>query len=260
MAVEKNKLEEEACVLRFYKTVLSWDYLRILKESDNGKKIGDGSAEELKEVKNTYKDVDEYLDTFEPLLFEEVKAQIVQRKDEEEETEWQQAIIAECSEVNGFHLPMVICSDAESISQNDLLLLSTKKFGEGKQLPTTYAFALVEHRQQDKIRLRLYLRGEVKGYNTDDVQTCPRLLSMLPIVSEVQKYFYVLKICSLSTIVREYVAMRSISSLPFKDLILKAADVDITNEDRAWKLSRPLAEFIEGNHNKSQLEAIHVSS
>ncbi|PIN13525.1 tRNA-splicing endonuclease positive effector (SEN1) [Handroanthus impetiginosus] len=81
---------------------------------------------------------------------------------------------------------------------------------------------------------------------------------MLPIVSEVQKYFYVLKICSLSTIVREYVAMRSISSLPFKDLILKAADVDITNEDRAWKLSRPLAEFIEGNHNKSQLEAIHA--
>lgn len=46
---------------------------------------------------------------------------------EHTETEWQQAIIVECSEVNGFHLPMVICSDAESISQNDLLLLSTKK-------------------------------------------------------------------------------------------------------------------------------------
>lgn len=38
----------------------------------------------LKEVKDTYEDVDEYLDTFEPLLFEEVKAQIVQGKDEEE--------------------------------------------------------------------------------------------------------------------------------------------------------------------------------
>lgn len=32
MAVEKNKLEEEARVLRFYKIVLSWDYFRILKE------------------------------------------------------------------------------------------------------------------------------------------------------------------------------------------------------------------------------------
>ncbi|KAL0357121.1 UNVERIFIED_CONTAM: putative helicase MAGATAMA 3 [Sesamum calycinum] len=237
MAVDKNKLEEE--------------------KRKHDKKSGDGGAVELKEVKNTYKDVDEYLDTFEPLLFEEVKAQIVQRKDEEEETEWQQAIVAECSEVNGFHLPMVICSDAESISQNDLLLLSTKKFGEGKQLPTTYAFALVEHRQQDKIRLRLYLGGEVKRYNTDAIETCPRLLNMLPIVTEVQKYFYVMKICSLSTIVREYVAMRSVSSLPFKDLILTASESDNSAEDRAWKLSRPLAEFIQNNHNKSQLEAIY---
>ncbi|KAL0335170.1 UNVERIFIED_CONTAM: putative helicase MAGATAMA 3 [Sesamum radiatum] len=212
MAVDKNKLEEEVCVLRFYKIVLSWDYLRILKESD---------------------------------VFIS-------------QTEWQQAIVAECSEVNGFHLPMVICSDAESISQNDLLLLSTKKFGEGKQLPTTYAFALVEHRQQDKIRLRLYLGGEVKRYNTDAIETCPRLLNMLPIVTEVQKYFYVMKICSLSTIVREYVAMRSVSSLPFKDLILTASESDNSVEDRAWKLSRPLAEFIQNNHNKSQLEAIYA--
>lgn len=68
------------------------------------------------------------------------------------------------------------------------------QFGEGKQLPTTYAFALVEHRQQDKIRLRLYLSGEVKRFNTDEVQTCPRLLNMLPFVSEVQKYFHVLKV------------------------------------------------------------------
>lgn len=34
MAVDKNKLEEEACVLRFYKIVLSWDYIRLLKESE----------------------------------------------------------------------------------------------------------------------------------------------------------------------------------------------------------------------------------
>lgn len=35
---------------------------------------------------NTYKDVDEYLDTFEPLLFEEVKAQIAKKDDDEEGT------------------------------------------------------------------------------------------------------------------------------------------------------------------------------
>ena len=54
-----------------------------LKEK-NSKKIGDGTYLGLREVKNTYKDVDDYLATFEPLLFEEVKAQIVQGKDDEE--------------------------------------------------------------------------------------------------------------------------------------------------------------------------------
>ncbi|XP_073285730.1 probable helicase MAGATAMA 3 [Primulina huaijiensis] len=261
MAVDKNKLEGEACILRFYKIVLSWDYLRILKESEKrnyDKKIGEGGGVGLKKVKDTYTDVDDYLNTFDPLLFEEVKALISQGEDEEKATAWQQAIIAECSEVNGFYLPTVICSDADAISQNDILLLSNKKFGEGKELPTAYAFALVEHRQQDKLRLRLYLSGEVKRFDTDDVQTCARLLNMLPLVCEVQKYLYVLKICSLSTILREYVALRSICSLPFKDLILTAVDIDSKTEDRAWKISRSLTNFIESNHNKSQLEAINA--
>ncbi|KAG5550072.1 hypothetical protein RHGRI_015137 [Rhododendron griersonianum] len=62
----------------------------------------------------------------------------------------------------------------------------------------------------------------------------------------------------LSTIVREYVALRSISSLPFKDLILAASERNYTSEDQAWEIPRPLMESIESNHNKSQLDAIRV--
>lgn len=260
MAVDKNKLEEEACVHRFYRIVLSWDYLRILKESTQGnnKKNGDGSALSLKKVKDTYKDVDDYLSTFEPLLFEEVKAQIIQGKDEEEVTDWAQGMAVECSEMNGFCMPTVICVNAESVSQNDLLLLTNKKFGEGKEIPTAYAFALVEHRQQDKIRLRMNLSGEAKGSNLDEFQSCPRLLNMHPLITEVRKHFFIMKICSLSTIVREYVALRSISSLPFKDLILSVTENNDSSEDRAWKISRPLKEFIETTHNMSQIEAINA--
>lgn len=56
----------------------------VFVEQNNGKSIGDGSSLGLRKVKDTYADVDDYLATFEPLLFEEVKAQIVQGKDEEE--------------------------------------------------------------------------------------------------------------------------------------------------------------------------------
>ncbi|KAE9447866.1 hypothetical protein C3L33_20240, partial [Rhododendron williamsianum] len=63
----------------------------------------------------------------------------------------------------------------------------------------------------------------------------------------------------LSTIVREYVALRSISSLPFKDLILAASERNYTSEDQAWEIPRPLMESIESNHNKSQLDAIRAN-
>lgn len=69
------------------------------------------------------------------------------------------------------------------------------QFGEGKELPTTYAFALVEHRQMGKIRLRMHLNGEVKGSNTDEVASCPRLLSMRSLVKEVQKTWSIMKVC-----------------------------------------------------------------
>ncbi|KAK4739697.1 hypothetical protein R3W88_003394 [Solanum pinnatisectum] len=261
MAVDKNNLDEEALSLRFYKIVLSWDYLRLLKESDRKKGKGDDdNALVLKKAKNSYKDVQDYLATFEPLLFEEVKAQIIQGKkdDDEEETLWMKAVTVGCSEIDGFHFPMISCSDSESIQQNDLLLLSNKEFGDGKRLPTAYAFALVEDRRPDKIRLRMHLSGEVKQLNTQEIEACSRLLSMRPLVTENAKLLHVLKICSLSTIAREYVALRSVSSLPFKDLILSAADSNCSTEDHAWKISRPLKEFLESNHNKSQLDAINA--
>lgn len=55
-----------------------------MQKNDKNRKKVDEDKLGLREVKDTYKDVDDYLATFEPLLFEEVKAQIIQKKDEEE--------------------------------------------------------------------------------------------------------------------------------------------------------------------------------
>lgn len=262
MAVDKKKLEEEATTLRFYKIVLSWDYLRLLKQSNkkNSKNIGDGSDLGLKQVKDTYKDVDEYIGTFEPLLFEEVKAQILQGKDDEEKAEWKFVMTSTCSEADGFHLLTFKLHDVESIRLNDLLLLSEKKFGDGTKLPTKYAFGMVENRHDNilLVTVRMQLSGEVKQLDAGEVEPCTRLLNMRSLVSKEDQNLHILKICSLSTIVREYVALRSISSLPFKDLILAASESNSSSEDRAWEIPRPLMESIESNHNKSQLDAIRV--
>ncbi|XP_076960265.1 putative helicase MAGATAMA 3 [Bidens hawaiensis] len=263
MAIERNLIEEEAgCLHRFYKIVLGWDYIRLVQNSIDQKKNNNKANEKdlgLKHVKETYKDVDDYLATFEPLLFEEVKAQILQAKDDEEqETEWKLGIVNKPCETDGFHLLELLVDDWGSVSQNDLLLMSEQKFQHDNKRPTTYAFALVEHRVADKLRLRMQLDGEIKRVSTNDVTTSKRLLNVRSRITNTDVGWHVMKVCSLSTIAREYVAMRSISFLPYKDLILKAADSINKSEDQAWRISKPLMEYIQTNHNSTQLEAIRA--
>ncbi|KAG8647199.1 probable helicase MAGATAMA 3 isoform X2 [Manihot esculenta] len=229
MAVDKDKLLEEASFIRFCKIVLGWDYFALLREADKEKqkerrKKGNESATSgLREVKNTYKDVDDYLATFEPLLFEEVKAQIIQKKDDEEVNEWVMRLVVEYNEAEGFLLPAVTYADdeGEKISQNDLLLLSREQIKDVQKLPETHAFALVEHRQQNLLRLRMFLDGEVLYLNADNLEPRRRLLNMRrfmtsPLKPE-EKPLFCLK---------------------------------------AWKVSGPLREYFGGNLNRSQLEAV----
>ncbi|XP_038881790.1 probable helicase MAGATAMA 3 isoform X2 [Benincasa hispida] len=272
MAVDKEKVAEESVTSRLFKIILSWDYFRLLKNSKKHKEdVGDGASLGLKEVKSTYKDVDDYISTFEPLLLEEIKAQIIQRNDDEEAADWKFRAIVECSEVNGFHFPEIVylrdeelndedSGKGEFLSPNDLLLLSKEKFQENARLPTTYAFALVESRQQSKLRLRMYLAGEVTHKGVEAIVSSPRLLKVRSHITSSSKdgiYIYSLKICSLSTIIREYIALWSISSLPFREMILAAADKN-TGKDQAWKISRPLQEYMQENLNESQQAAVQA--
>ncbi|CAL1385468.1 unnamed protein product [Linum trigynum] len=260
MAVaDKEKLQEEVSFNRFCKIVLGWDHYRLLsgaekKKKDNGKNDAAG----LKKVKNSYKDVDDYLSTFEPLLFEEVKANITQNKDDEEVTDWEMRLVTECNEVEGFFQVAVTHGDKEEnrISQNDLLLLSKEK-----TKATAYAYALVEHTHHTGLRLRMCLAGEIKSTHLDVVESQQRLLNMQALitapVNPEEKSLWSLKIGSLSTISREYIALRSIGSLPFKDLIIKATD-RTGSEDQSWKVSEALRGHFEETLNTSQIEAVNA--
>ncbi|OAY66404.1 putative helicase MAGATAMA 3 [Ananas comosus] len=101
---------------------------------------------------------------------------------------------------------------------------------------------------RETLALRTFLTGEVK-----------KLRKAEPEHSQ-ESFLWILRICSLSTIMREYVALHSIVSLPFKDMILSARensnDVDV--EDRTWNVPRPLMNHFKTYLNPSQLDAIHA--
>ncbi|KAK1323850.1 putative helicase MAGATAMA 3 [Acorus calamus] len=263
MAVEKATVQGSALLSRFRKIVLGWDYFNLLRQSSKKRKEASSG---LQSVKDTYRDVDEYIGIFEPLLFEEVKAHIVQGQKDDEEVgvgavEWQKGAVAACEEVNGFHMVSLAVLEEfrNEVAENDLLLLSKEKFEEGAALPMTYAFALVEHRGgKETLTLRTFLDGEVKHVGSEAVESSPRLLKMLSILQMNESFLWILKLTSLSTIMREYSALRSIGSLPFKNLILSAIgeSKDNNSQERPWDVPKLLMDSLKYNHNESQLAAI----
>lgn len=260
MEVERTALDScssTSKLSRFHRIVLGWDYLRLLRES--GKRHG---GEGLKRVKNTFDSVEDYIGVFEPLLLEEVKAQIVQGRGEEEARDWQRGAVASCQEADALHkVSLAVLDDfQEGVYENDLLLLSVEKFQEGIA-PSAYAFALADHRgAKETFTVLTYLAGEVKKLDNMEPESSPRLLKMLQVLKTNEAFLWILKICSLSTIMREYTAMHSIARLPFKDLILSASDKSCNSisEGQAWNVPRPLMDHLKDCLNNSQLDAINA--
>ncbi|KAK9932496.1 hypothetical protein M0R45_019731 [Rubus argutus] len=281
MAVEKHKPRDEAsCLARFHRIILSWDFIRLVNEAKVKQQNKDkGKIDEslgFRQVKNSYSDVDDYISTYEPLLFEEIKAEIVSKQNEIGAAK--RSCVNQCKEdEDGFHLATVQVKEEEDVKESeplkpfDLLLLSKPLYSKPQQeeqqmLPEEnsfkkYAFALVERSQADYIQIRMYLAGEVRNLNTDIVESCPRLSEVRSLVTstdEGDKLFDIRKICRLSTVAREYIALRSIGSLPYKDIILAASEKNLDAEGQAWKVSRPLEEFINDSLNESQQKAIQA--
>lgn len=68
------------------------------------------------------------------------------------------------------------------------------QFGDDKKRPTAYAFAMVEHRLPDKLRLRMHLDGEIKRVDTNDVTTSKSLLNVRSRIREQNKSWHIMKV------------------------------------------------------------------
>lgn len=131
----------------------NWNLFYVVIQRKNRK----DSKGKLSVVKSTYKDADDYFETYEPLLFEEVKAQILQNQDAEEGLIFSSSyctfipvlvveltfsvvfflvasvckmrLVMECSEADGFHILLVTYEheEEEYLAPNDLLLLSIEE-------------------------------------------------------------------------------------------------------------------------------------
>ncbi|KAI4979347.1 hypothetical protein ZWY2020_016100 [Hordeum vulgare] len=147
--------------------------------------------------------------------------------------------------------------DIVSLSENDLLL-SKEKSEEGVN-PTAYAFAVVEQRGgKDTLSLRTFVAGEIPNLNVAQPVKSLRLQRFASILSKLHSFLWILRMCTLSTILWEYSGMHSVASHPFKDLILSASDNNRDGDDqnRSWNVPQPLMDYLKTNLNGSQLDAV----
>ncbi|KAH7281053.1 hypothetical protein KP509_36G027600 [Ceratopteris richardii] len=245
---------------RLQKMVLSWDYLRLLSEmkvSTKKKKKDSGSV--LREVPLSFSDVKEYLSVFEPLLFEEVKAQICRGEEEGGSFEWEMIAVIKCEKAHDFHFAQVAVQAhmMEQLSDNDLIIVSKEKFQDGSTIPSAYAFASVEGREgKQTLKLRLFLEGEFTGLNEKTLSRSSRLLKMAKALQTANTAWWMMKVSNLSTIIREYTALQSVNHLPFADVILSGQDKIKINDSSDSIIPPKLMGFLLENHNESQIQAI----
>ncbi|KAG0597404.1 hypothetical protein M758_UG335400 [Ceratodon purpureus] len=251
---------------RLQKLVLAWDYLRIVTDSranQKKRKASDLAAGPgLRKVPNTFHNVDDYLDVFESLLLEECRAQILRGDEEEGVGQCHMVAVIQCERVNEFHFVKVAidAGDCQEYFENDLVLLSKEQLGQGK-LPSTYALANVESREgQQALRLRMYLEKEAKKGATIENDSAAKVLTSLP---GPKTAWWILKLCNMSTILREYTSLRSVATLPFIDTILSASlikedETDSAQESGRWTIPPSLHDHLSVTHNISQFQAIQA--
>ncbi|XP_024537137.1 probable helicase MAGATAMA 3 [Selaginella moellendorffii] len=237
---------------KLQKILLRWDYIQLLAQSkapETKKRKNRVSAPVLPTVPQTFASLEDYIAVFEPLLLEECRAQIVRGDDDGGAAECHVAALTHCEKVNEFYSAKVAvrAEIGELFPDNELILITKEPLG-GADLPKTYALAMVDgHEGLQILSLRLYLESD----SSNDRDARLRLA-----LQASGSGWFICKLCNLSTISREYVALCSLGSIAFSDTIVSASASDVSAGCRT--IPRGLKDYLQTTHNQSQINAIQA--
>ncbi|XP_026404868.1 uncharacterized protein LOC113299953 [Papaver somniferum] len=242
----------------WYRPMLEIDYFSIVGLSPEDQEESDTSAK-LKKVPMCFKSPDHYVDIFRPLVLEEFKAQLRTSYAESSSSEemWSDFVsVVSVDRVDDFNLVRCVPSDGESIeskcSENDLVLLTRQPLQKSAQ--DVHIVGKVDRREKDHKRrsiilvIRLYLQNGSTRFNK-----AKRLLVD-------RSKWYLARIMSLTSQLREFQALSSLNDIPVLPVILKPTvhsnDFNKSRKIELGKLPEPLARVLKSSFNDSQLQAI----
>ncbi|KAF6141788.1 hypothetical protein GIB67_027966 [Kingdonia uniflora] len=248
----------------WYKPILELDYFSTVGLSSANEDEKRTSVK-LMEVPSCFESPEHYVKIFRPLVLEEFKAQLHSSFMEASSSEemWSGSIsVLSVERVDDFHLVRCVIDDSEStasrgVSENDLILLTKQPLQ--KSAHDFHMIGKVERREKDQKKRPSIL--VIKFYLQNG---SPRLNKAKRFLIERSKW-YLSRIMSITSQLREFQALSSLNDIPIISVILKpttARAIGSMNESKKVdlsKLSQPLQRVLKSSFNDSQLQAIGVA-
>ncbi|PSC70977.1 putative helicase MAGATAMA 3 [Micractinium conductrix] len=237
--------------------LISWDYWELERKMAEG----GGPIAELPTIPKQFATVDDYVRVFEPLLLEECAAQMLRGQEEGQVLTSQPAVVAATqarqsgddeSQLVRLTLPPGVSS---TFHDNDMLLLSRDNPEEERGDELHHALGVVEgHEGDQSLRVRFKLTDAAQAGNARGLQ---RARTMRGSLAKVNSTWYVLKLSSMSTIMREWAALHCLAHMPLREVLLSARPSQSLLAARG-KLEVPpqMAVAMRKTYNDSQMEAV----
>ncbi|PWA56676.1 P-loop containing nucleoside triphosphate hydrolase [Artemisia annua] len=250
-----------------FKPVRLDDWFRPILEMDYFATVGLASSVEeknnnpkLKEVPVYFQSPDDYVAVFRPLVLEELKAQLHNSYMEmvsSDEMSCGSLSVMSVERVDDFHVVRCVHDDKDSKTtcvENDLILLTRQPFQKSQH--DVHMVGKVERCEKDNKRrsssssilmIKLYLQNG-----------CSRLNRAKKLLMERSKW-YIHRVMSITSQLREFQALSSIHTIPLLPVILNPNNHQpnaLKSRTDLSKLSRPLQQILESSFNDCQLQAI----
>ncbi|XP_071712086.1 uncharacterized protein [Rutidosis leptorrhynchoides] len=217
------------------------------------------TAVKLKEVPVCFKSADDYVSVFRPLVLEELKAQLhssYMEMSSSDEMSCGSLSVMSVERVDDFHVVRCIHDDKElqqgsrTCVENDLILLTRQSFQNSSH--DVHMIGKVERCEKDNRRRSSILMIKLYLQNGSS-----RLNRAKKLLLERSKW-YIHRIMSIVSQIREFQALSSIHSIPLLPVILNPENQPKILNPRTdlSKLSKPLQHILESSFNDCQLQAI----
>ncbi|KAJ0713630.1 putative P-loop containing nucleoside triphosphate hydrolase, DNA2/NAM7 helicase, helicase [Helianthus annuus] len=241
----------------WYRPILEMDYYATVGLASSSSAVAIGN---LKEVPVYFESPDDYVAVFRPLVLEELKAQLHNSFLEMSSTDEMSCgslSVMSVERVDDFHLVRCVHDDrdlegSKTCVENDLVLLTRQPFQTSSH--EVHMVGKIERCEKDNKRrssilmIKLYLQNG-----------CSRLNRAKKLLMERSKW-YIYRIMSITSQLREFQALSSLHSIPLLPIILNPNNqpkliksrMDLSN------LSQLLQQILKSSFNDSQLQAINT--